>query len=380
MQHHHHHHLAKPDDTVKNNNERKHEASASVEEKGGTPEVSIEAVPVTSVVRHKTPSQTTITFTDPPKDNSAVTVPITQSVIKVQSELRINKPKMVVTRIYGVTSQTAFGDQMYKYFLVKLLPYITEHFDDPILQEIIGSLREQVNKDIQPPNLPRIAAPDQSKEDIISSICEFVNRRAEINRTNPDSKAARAVIPAYIQLKSLIFRSGIHAKDIVSHVYEDAAAAFKVWSDAEIKLYSLSSGTNDVQADYFAMSNQGNLEQYFSGHISTVNPQVSSGESARVDFRALAKKIIQEETSNIVFLTDKLFEGKSAVKTDMTVILVSRDLKLGHDTLTEIKEETEIPVVSSFTSIIFTWNTLWCQHRLRDLRRNIHLDKDVLKQ
>jgi methionine salvage enolase-phosphatase E1 len=364
--HHHHNHPQKHTDVEKNKDVQYQTVTteADVSEvhppvlhvEHGSPKVNVVDI-ITAApndqTSQKTSNQTTITFTDQKKKDE-VLVPIPERGIKVQREVKVPKPKILVTRIYGVTSQSAFGDQMYKYFLAKLYPYIYEHFDDPILQEIIGSLREQVNKDGKLPDLPLIAAADEPREQIVSSICEFVKKRAEINRLHPDSKTSRTTIPAYIQLKSLILQTGLHSKEIISHFYEDAASAFKVWSEAGIKLYSLSSGTNEVQADYFSRSNQGNMEEYLSGHISTTNPQVSSGESGRVDFRGMANKILGDETFNIVFLTDKVSEAKSAANTDMTVFLVSREGKLGHQNLEDIKEELEIPVVSSFKSIVFT--------------------------
>ena len=299
-----------------------------------------------------TPSQTTITFQDPP---ASVVINVPESIIKIEKKLEVDKPKIIVTRIYGVTTLSAFGDQMYKYFLAKLPSYLSDHFDDPNLQEIITSLREQ-NQQMKSVELPSIAASDEPKEMIISSIVNFIKTRAEINRTEPDSMTSRTIVPAYIQLKSLVFRSGLQTEEIVSHVYEDAAAAFKVWSEAGVKLYTLSSGTIDVQADFFSKTNQGNLEEYFTGHISTVNPHVSSGESNRVDFRQMAKKILKEETPNVLLLTDKLHEAKAATKTGMIVVLVAREGRLGHLPIQEVKEQLspEVSVVMDFKSIIFT--------------------------
>lgn len=113
------------------------------------------------------------------------------------------------------------------------------------------------------------------------------------------------------------------------------------------------------------------MSKYITNGISTTNPQINSTETGYVNFRELSKKILQTEPNNILLLTDKVkgefcdtllmkvtivtvIDAQQAQKTDMNVILISRDGKLGHKSLSEDKEVlADFTIVTGFTSIIF---------------------------
>ena len=304
-----------------------------------------------------TPAATTSAVVPPTVHGSVgVAIPDSKppSTVKIQKEVVLSIPKTVVMRIFGVTSQTIFGDHMQEYFYKSLPHYLEENFEEADVKEILESLRVQVNKELHSSKLPSIAGANQPKREVIESVIQFVMTRAEINRTSPDSKVARFAIPAYIQLKSRILKNGIEKGDITTQMYEDAASAVKTWSAAAIKLYSISSVTVDLQSTYFSKTQKGNLEGFFTGHVSTMNPNVSTSDSNRIDFREMSKMILAEKTPNVCYITDKIHEAKLAAKVDVAVILMVRDGTLGHFKVEDVTEDLEgIPVVSSFTSIVF---------------------------
>ena len=122
---------------------------------------------------------------------------------------------MIITRIFGVTSSTTFGDDMFKYFISKFQTYLSDHWADPLIQEIVNGLRDQVKKE-SISELPQIAASAESKEVIIESISNFITIRSEINKTKPKAKASRVIFPDYMKLKSIVIRGGLHNKDIIA--------------------------------------------------------------------------------------------------------------------------------------------------------------------
>lgn len=330
-------------------------------------EVSVPVEPVVVQEQPQTPSSPPPHASSQESSQSTVIViPADQVVKVVDKEIKLTKPQAIVMRIFGVTSSGLAGDAMYEYYLRRVGPYLSEFWSEKSVQEIVSSLREQVNA-LKMSEYPTIADPSESKEEVIESIIHFSNLRAEMTRKYPDTKSAKVVIPAAIQLKCLVWRSGIVGKDMVengTHVFPDAAAAIHTWAtEGKIKLYSMSTATIDFQSDYFSNTgqtayNRGDLNPYFTEHISTVNPQIASSDGeGKVDFRKLAK-MIDVKTTEIVLLTDKIGEAKSAVSSAIEVVLVSRDGKLGHRQLDqELKKEVEdIPLVSSFASIVFTTN------------------------
>lgn len=130
-------------------------------------------------------------------------------------QIKLVKPALIITRIFGVTSSTAFGDDMFKYFISKFQKYISNHWTDPLIQEIVNGLRDQVKKEAIS-ELPQIAASTEPKEAIIESIAKFINTRSEINKTKPKAKASRVIFPDYMKLKSIVIRGGLHNKDIIA--------------------------------------------------------------------------------------------------------------------------------------------------------------------
>lgn len=143
----------------------------------------------------------------PPK---SVVIPI-----KLDKQIKLVKPTLIITRIFGVTSSTTFGDDMFKYFISKFQTYLSDHWSDPLIQEIVTGLRDQVKKE-GISELPQIAASTESKEVIIESIARFITTRSEINKTKPKAKASRVIFPDYMKLKSIVIRGGLHNKDIIA--------------------------------------------------------------------------------------------------------------------------------------------------------------------
>lgn len=155
--------------------------------------------------KEKTPPESVII----PISLKSVIIPIS-----LEKQIKLVKPSLIITRIFGVTSSTAFGDDMFKYFISKFQTYLSDHWSDPMIQEIVDGLRNQLEREAIS-ELPMIAPSTESKEVVIESISKFITTRSEINKTKPKARASRVVFPDYMKLKSIVIRAGLHNKDII---------------------------------------------------------------------------------------------------------------------------------------------------------------------
>ncbi|KAI1293722.1 Enolase-phosphatase E1 [Halotydeus destructor] len=263
--------------------------------------------------------------------------------------IKIRKPNVIITRIYGVTSSAKFGNEMYDFYRTKLEQYLTANWTDSTIQRIVKDLREQANKDAVA-ELPRISEDTVSPTEVINSVINFIEKKdALAKKTKP-----KHVYPMLVELKSLIIGLGMEKGDLVTQVYSDVMPAFESWLSAKIKIYTISSGPSDGQLAFFAHTNSGDLSKMLTDGISTTNPTIK-GTDVTINYRNVASRVVKEEAGNILLLTDKLAEANLASKSSINVILITRDGFLGHAELTkELQEEiADYLTVSSLKDILF---------------------------
>lgn len=287
--------------------------------------------------------------------------------------IKFDKPHAIISRIYGVLSSSQSGDEFYSYFRTKFGPYILANWEDATMQEIVKNLREQVSKDAIA-DLPQIAPETAKNEEVVNSIIAFLDKRTELAKNN--QKTGARLYPSIISLKSFIIGMGLAKGDLVAALYDDVPPALEKWVNTDkLKFYTLSSGPVDGQLAYFAHTNKGDLGKFITNGLSSTHPAIAAKDSEdSIDFRVLVSKLIEDEAENVMLLTDKgnlfakvfnmidnyLFyfeekEARSATKAGLKVVIVSRENKLGHITLTKdlLEDLTDFSVTSSLANIQF---------------------------
>lgn len=264
------------------------------------------------------------------------------------------KPKAIVTRIYGVTTSSAFGDECFRYFMNHVEPYVAEHFADETMMSLLRNLRKQVVDSASGSQLPTIAPDSDGAAAVAKSVHNFVEKRAHLVRTQ--KKAAR-LLPALGELKSLVIGQGLTSGVLRAHVYDDVLPAFTSWKSKHIKIFTLSTAPVDGQLAFFAHTTSGDLHKLLDDGISTVHPILNNTASA-INYRKLAK-IVDEELENILLITDKPKEAREADRLTIQVVLVVREGKLGHSQMTSSLEEktSEFKKVTSLLDIAFATDT-----------------------
>jgi enolase-phosphatase E1 len=170
------------------------------------------------------------------------------------------------------------------------------------------------------------------------------------------SKNSVKDLPPLIQLKSIIIGNGLAKGEITTHVYDDIPTVFESWTTKHgIKVYLLSTAPVEGQLAFFAHTIKGDLTHYITNGISTTHPLIAVNTSDPINYRNMAKKIIQEEADNILFLTDKVKEAQALQKMSFSVVLIKRDNAFGHTQITEelLEELQDCPIASSLDHIEF---------------------------
>jgi methionine salvage enolase-phosphatase E1 len=274
-----------------------------------------------------------------------------EKAVKISDVVKIPVPKVIVCRIFGVTSSESVGELVYKYFVMKVPLYLNEHWADANVQEAVTKIRDGIEeakiKDFHP-----IPAASESKEKIIDAIVKFVEVMSD---PRLDSQKKKTLNPPFIRLRSLITSAGMRSKDIDnSHVYDDIPPAFKVWTESGIRIVTISSTTKDAQKDYMTYTNHGDMTPFISDQISLMNPHLQTADPKSPEFRNMCKKVLQVEPTSVLLLTSKISEAKAAQKCSMEVVLICREERIGKKPVSEIKRESvkDIHVVKSMQAIV----------------------------
>lgn len=271
--------------------------------------------------------------------------------VKISEVVRIPVPKVIVCRIFGVTSSESVGELMYKYFVMKVPIYLSDHWSDASVQEAVNKIRGSI-EEANVKEFQVIPASSEPKDKVIDAVTKFVEVMSD-PKLDPQKK--RIVNPSFIRLRSLIVTSGMRVKDIEnSHVYDDIPPAFKVWKESGIRIGTISSTTRDAQKDYMTYTNHGDMSAFISDTISTMNPHLQTGDGKTPDFRNMCHKVLQVEPPSVLLLTSKISEAKAAQKCSMEVVLISREERVGKKPLSDIKRDSvkDIPIVRSMQSIV----------------------------
>lgn len=126
-------------------------------------------------------------------------------------------------------------------------------------------------------------------------------------------------IGALKTLQGRVWRSGFESGELVAHVYPDAVAALKRWSDAGHTIHVYSSGSAAAQRLYFRHTDAGDLSHLIHDYFDLA----VGGKREAASYVAIARKL-DVEPSSITFFSDIEAEIDAAEEADCGVVWVTR--------------------------------------------------------
>lgn len=220
--------------------------------------------------------------------------------------------RSVLTDIEGTTSSIAFvHETLFPYSSKHLPAFMKDNFEDPKVLPIISEIENLSGT--------MIATSQDATEILLSWIDE-------------DKKCTPLK-----SLQGLIWEAGYKSGEIKGHIYEDAFMGLNRWKQAGLSLNVYSSGSIHAQKLLFGHTLYGDLTPLFSNHFDTT---IGGKKCASSYFNIL--KVLNENSSNVVFLSDVAEELSAASQAGMNVILLDR-----------MRENTasELPRVETFDEI-----------------------------
>ena len=214
----------------------------------------------------------------------------------------------ILTDIEGTTSSIEFVHKV-------LFPYASEHLPDFLRQNHedpeVAALLEAARAEAAEP------AADVAR--VIEILLLWI---AE------DRKAT-----SLKSLQGLIWKHGYETGGFTGHMYDDAVAGLRAWSDDGLDLYVYSSGSVGAQKLLFGYSDAGDLRPLFSGYFDT-----QIGHKRETASYANIAAAIGRPPTEILFLSDvaeELDAAKAAGMATMQLVrgedVVRGDHRIAHD-------------------------------------------------
>ncbi len=202
----------------------------------------------------------------------------------------------VVLDLEGTTSAAGFilGD-LYDYARPRLLPWIREHADDPVIAEA----REQV---IAEADLLEIA----TDEDVEQALLGFM--ASDVKSTPLKT------------IQGQIWAEGFAQGEISSHFFDDVIPRLRAWHDAGVGLAVFSSGSIASQVPWFRHSPDGDLTPLITDYFDTVK---AGPKKIATSYDRIADSL-GADPSSLVFFTDNPGEVEAAVEAGWQVVAFSR--------------------------------------------------------
>jgi len=203
--------------------------------------------------------------------------------------------RAILTDIEGTTSSIAFvHDVLFPYARRHLPEFVRAHCDEPGVARLLDAVREEA------------ATQAADTDRVVDILLEWI---AEDRKATPLKS-----------LQGMIWRRGYEHGDFTGHVYADAAAAMRAWSEAGIELYVYSSGSVDAQQLLFGYSDAGDLRSLFSGFFDTRSGHKRDAASYRNIAAAIGRP-----GPEILFLSDVAGELDAARAAGLRTTQLVRD-------------------------------------------------------
>ena len=182
-----------------------------------------------------------------------------------------------------------------------------EHYEDPEVAACIAQI-----KSMQPEH-----ASSKSKEADVDSVCRTIFAWMDRN----------AKITPLKQLQGWIWRQGYEDGSLRGHLYHDAYACIKAWTQQQrLPVYIYSSGSVQAQRLLFGHSEFGDVTPMISGHFDT-----TIGDKKQADsYRKIGRQIEADlsgpvKPEHILFLSDNPLELSASRCAGMQVVQTIRE-------------------------------------------------------
>lgn len=227
---------------------------------------------------------------------------------------RVRFPSCIVTDIEGTTTSLHFiKDVLFPYIKRNLSKYLRErwHSDEVIatLARLIRQEERDMKEGLQPPKIWKLTETNNLNK-VIDSIVGNVIWQMDSKHHNTALK----------QLQILVWVYGYENNELKGHVYDDVGTSFRRWRSMGIRLFAYSTGMAMAQQLLFSNSTQGNLlnliENYFDLLVGS--------KTVPSSFRKIANYYMNVRTSQVLFITDTVDEGRAARSAGCQVVLIQR--------------------------------------------------------
>eukprot|EP00056_Hartaetosiga_gracilis_P004358 m.74392 g.74392 ORF g.74392 m.74392 type:complete len:194 (-) comp11801_c0_seq1:425-1006(-) len=149
-------------------------------------------------------------------------------------------------------------------------------------------------------------------------------------------------VTALKQLQGHMWKNAYQTKLIHGHVYDDVKASMEKWIGDGHTVMIYSSGSVQAQKLLFKYSKEGDMTNLLSGYFDTK----IGGKMEKESYLNIAKECNQD-TSNFLFLSDRIDEIEAAANAGMKVAVSLRE---GNSPIPEEKL-TLYPTISSFSQV-----------------------------
>ncbi|EFN67549.1 Enolase-phosphatase E1 [Camponotus floridanus] len=264
----------------------------------------------------------------------------------------------VPARVFGKSpppppSPSCF-ETLFPYVRQNLKDYIETKWEDEEFKQDYEKLKEQAKKD-ENDKLDGFVAiigdkPEEEKDSLLKNV---------LWQMDSDRKTG-----ALKQLQGHMWREAYKTGAIKAHVYEDVPKALESWKNDGRKIYVYSSGSVEAQKLLFGHSIHGDLLKYFSGFFDT---EVGAKQESDSYKNILSK--IDDQPSNVVFLTDVVKEAAAAKEAGLSTVIVVRE---GNAALND-EEKIMYTTIKSFLDLTFQTST----KRQKLETTNEKIDKDT---
>lgn len=215
--------------------------------------------------------------------------------------------------IEGTTTSLRFiKDALFPYIKRSLAKYLRErwHSDEVIatLARLIRQEERDNREGLSPPKIWKLTETNDMNK-IIDSIVSNVIWQMDSKRHNTALK----------QLQILVWVYGYENNELKGHVYEDVGDSFRRWRSMGIRLFAYSTGMAVAQQLLFSNSSQGNLMNLIENYFDVLVGPKNSAPS----FRKIAW-YMSVPTTQLLFITDTVDEGRAAKDAGCQVVLVQR--------------------------------------------------------
>lgn len=202
--------------------------------------------------------------------------------------------KIILTDIEGTTSSISFVKEvLFPYARRELPNFVRKHAEDPKVRHWLDQVQLELGSEFF------------NDEHLIETLLAWIDN----DRKHTALKA----------LQGMIWVAGYRDGDYAAHIYDDAAEALKQWHGNGHRIYVYSSGSVPAQKLFFSHTAAGDLTTLFSGYFDTEMGGKRDAES----YRRIATAI-EQEPSNIIFLSDIVEELDAARDAGMNTVLLDR--------------------------------------------------------